>query len=75
MIAVDPLIFKAICVFLGPLWCILIMRLGFGVFDRITPFKTSTELFEANLAVGVVVGCIFIGLGICTGLVVGLSLF
>lgn len=39
-----------------------------------TPFDTSRELAEKNFAVGIVVGAIFVGLGIAAGLVVGLGL-
>ncbi len=50
------------------------MLLGFKLFDRVTPFDTSKELANGNIAVGIVVGSIFIGLGIAVGLVVGMGL-
>jgi uncharacterized membrane protein YjfL (UPF0719 family) len=58
----------------GVLVALIFMALGYLVFDRLTPFKTSRELASGNLAVGVVVGAIFIGLGLAVGLVVGLGL-
>jgi uncharacterized membrane protein YjfL (UPF0719 family) len=39
-----------------------------------TPFDTSKQLAENNVAVGIVVGSIFVGLGIAVGLVIGMGL-
>ncbi len=50
------------------------MIVGYKIFDKITPFDTAKELDDANIAVGIVVGSIFIGLGLAIGLVVGLGL-
>ena len=50
------------------------MTLGYKLFDRLTPFDTSRQLAEKNTAVGIVVGSIFIGLGIAIGLVIGMGL-
>ncbi len=50
------------------------MMIGYKLFDRITPFKTAAELDDGNVAIGIVVGSIFIGVGFAVGLVVGLSL-
>ncbi len=59
---------------LGALLTILFMVLGYKVLDWITPFDTSKQLGEGNVAVGLVVGAMFVGLGIAVGLVVGLGL-
>ncbi|MCF8053198.1 MAG: DUF350 domain-containing protein [Desulfobacterales bacterium] len=59
---------------IGAALALLFMVLGFKVFDRITPFDTSRQLEEKNTAVGIVVGAIFVGLGIAVGLVIGLGL-
>lgn len=48
--------------------------IGYKVFDKMTPFDTSRQLAEQNIAVGIVVGSIFIGLGIAIGLVIGMGL-
>jgi len=48
--------------------------IGYKMFDRMTPFNTSKQLAEKNVAVGVVVGSIFVGLGITIGLVIGMAL-
>ena len=56
---------------IGAILTILFMIIGYKLFDYITPFKTSKQLEERNVAVGIVVGSIFIGLGIAIGLVIG----
>jgi uncharacterized membrane protein YjfL (UPF0719 family) len=56
---------------IGAILTILFMIIGYKLFDHITPFKTSKQLEERNVAVGIVVGSIFIGLGIAIGLVIG----
>ena len=52
----------------------LFMRAGYHFFDSLTFFSTSEELQKANIAVGLVVAGIFIGVGLAMGLVVGLAL-
>ena len=42
--------------------------------NKITPFNTSEQLAQSNVAVGIVVGSIFIGLGVAIGLVIGMGL-
>jgi uncharacterized membrane protein YjfL (UPF0719 family) len=59
---------------IGALLTLLFMIGGYRVFDKMTPFDTSTELKEKNVAVGIVIGSIFIGLGIAIGLVIGMGL-
>ncbi|MCH8128095.1 DUF350 domain-containing protein [candidate division KSB1 bacterium] len=59
---------------LGALLTISFMVLGYKVLDWITPFDTSKQLGEGNIAIGIVIGCMFVGLGIAVGLVVGLGL-
>ncbi len=59
---------------IGAILTLVFMAAGYKVFDRMTPFDTSTELAEKNTAVGIVVGSIFVGLGIAIGLVIGMGL-
>ncbi len=59
---------------LGALITIVLMMVGYKVLDWLTPFDTSQQLGENNVAVGIVVGSMFVGLGIAVGLVVGLGL-
>jgi uncharacterized membrane protein YjfL (UPF0719 family) len=58
----------------GAILTLLFMILGYKVFDKMTPFDASKQLAEKNVAVGIVVGSIFVGLGIAVGLVVGMGL-
>ena len=59
---------------LGALVTIVLMMVGYKVLDWLKPFDTSKQLGENNVAVGIVVGAMFLGLGIAVGLVVGLGL-
>ncbi|MBW2649918.1 MAG: DUF350 domain-containing protein [Deltaproteobacteria bacterium] len=58
----------------GAVLTMICMVIGYKIFDRITPFDTSRALAEENIAVGIVVGSVFIGLGIAVGLVIGMGL-
>ncbi|MBW1724013.1 MAG: DUF350 domain-containing protein [Deltaproteobacteria bacterium] len=58
----------------GAILTLLFMVLGYKIFDKMTPFDTSKQLAENNIAVGIVVGSIFVGLGIAVGLVIGMGL-
>jgi uncharacterized membrane protein YjfL (UPF0719 family) len=58
----------------GAALTIVFMVIGYIVFDKVTPFDTSRQLAEKNVAVGIVVGSIFIGLGVAVGLVIGMGL-
>jgi uncharacterized membrane protein YjfL (UPF0719 family) len=59
---------------LGALLTIIFMVFGYKVLDWITPFDTAKQLGEGNVAIGIVIGSMFGGLGIAVGLVVGLGL-
>ncbi len=59
---------------LGALLTIVFMLLGYKILDWLTPFNTSKQLGEGNIAIGIVIGSMFVGLGIAVGLVVGLGL-
>ena len=59
---------------LGAALTIVFMVIGYMVFDKVTPFDTSRQLAEKNVAVGIVVGSIFVGLGMAVGLVIGMGL-
>ena len=59
---------------LGACLTIALMVFGYKILDWVTPFDTSKQLGEGNIAVGIVVGSMFVGLGISAGLVVGLGL-
>lgn len=59
---------------IGAILALFFMMVGYKLFDRMTPFEASKELGSGNIAVGIVIGSIFVGLGIAIGLVVGLGL-
>lgn len=59
---------------LGALVTIIFMVVGYHIFDKLTPFNTSKQLADKNIAVGIVVGSIFIGLGVAVGMVIGMGL-
>jgi len=59
---------------LGALMTIVFMVLGYKILDWITPFDTSKQLGKGNVAIGIVVGSMFVGLGLAVGLVIGLGL-
>jgi uncharacterized membrane protein YjfL (UPF0719 family) len=59
---------------LGAVLTIVFMLLGYKILDWLTPFNTSKQLGEGNIAIGIVIGSMFVGLGIAVGLVVGLGL-
>jgi uncharacterized membrane protein YjfL (UPF0719 family) len=58
----------------GAFLTLIFMIVGYKIFDKMTPFDTSKQLAEKNIAVGIVVGSIFVGLGIAVGLVIGMGL-
>ena len=59
---------------IGAFFTLTFMALGYMLFDRMTPFDTSVELQKGNISVGIVVGAIFIGVGVAIGLVIGMGL-
>jgi len=59
---------------IGALLTIIFMVIGYHIFDKLTPFNTSQQLADKNIAVGIVVGSIFIGLGVAVGMVIGMGL-
>ena len=59
---------------IGALVTLGFMVLGYKFLDGITPFDAHAELAKGNVAVGIVVGAMFVGIGIAVGLVVGMGL-
>ena len=70
----DPIVLNFLYVILGGLLTLLFMKLGCSMLNRILTFNISDELGKGNIAVGLMVMGIFIGLGISLGLVIGLGL-
>ena len=61
-------------VLIGAFFTLAFMALGYMLFDRVTPFDTSVELQKGSISVGIVIGAIFIGVGVAIGLVIGMGL-
>ena len=70
----DPIVLNFLYVILGGLLTLLFMKLGCSMFNRIVTFNISYELGKGNVAVGLMVMGLFIGIGIALGLVIGLGL-
>jgi uncharacterized membrane protein YjfL (UPF0719 family) len=70
----DPIVLNFLYVILGGLLTLLFMKMGCSMFNRIVSFNISDELGKGNVAVGLMVMGLFIGIGIALGLVIGLGL-
>ena len=70
----DPIILNFLYVILGGLLTLVFMKLGCSMFNKIVSFNISEELGKGNVAVGLMVMGLFIGIGIALGLVIGLGL-
>jgi len=58
----------------GGIVTICFMWVGYKIFDKLTDFNTAEELAKGNMAVGLVVLGIFLGVGVAIGLVIGMGL-
>jgi putative membrane protein len=58
----------------GTLLALFFMVCGYKLFDFITPFDTNAQIEKGNIAVGIIVGSIFLSLGISMGIVIGMGL-
>lgn len=72
--AFDPLILNVLYACMGGVLTLLFMWLGCRVFSHIVSFSIPQQLAEGNMAVGMMVMGIFIGIGTAMGLVIGLGL-
>lgn len=70
----DPLLLNFVYAFTGGLLTIFFMWLGCKVFSHIVNFSIPEELQKGNIAVGIMIMGIFIGIGTALGLVIGLGL-
>ena len=72
--AIDPLILNMLYACMGGFLTLLFMWLGCKVFSHIVNFSIPQQLAEGNMAVGMMIMGIFIGIGTAMGLVIGLGL-
>ena len=70
----DPIVLNFLYVILGGVLTLLFMKLGCSMFNKIVNFNISDELGKGNVAVGIMVMGLFIGVGTALGLVIGLGL-
>lgn len=70
----DPILLNFLYVVLGGVLTLLFMKLGCSMFNKIVNFNISDELGKGNIAVGLMVMGLFIGVGTALGLVIGLGL-
>ena len=71
---VDPILLNFLYVILGGFLTIAFMKLGCSSFNKYFNFNISDELAKGNVAVGLMISGMFVGIGIATGLVIGLGL-
>ena len=71
---IDPIILNFLYAALGGFLTIWFMKFGCGSFNKIVSFNISDELAKGNIAVGLMISGMFIGIGVATGLVIGLGL-
>lgn len=74
MLDIPPIILNFIYVILGGLLTLFFMKVGCSTFNKMVCFDISEELSKGNVAVGLMVMGLFIGIGIALGLVIGLGL-
>lgn len=74
MDALDPVLLNFLYVILGGILTLMFMKLGCKMFNQIVTFSISEELGKGNIAVGLMVMGLFIGIGTALGLVIGLGL-
>jgi len=59
---------------IGIVLTLISMIIGFKMFDRMIPFVMEDELAKGNIAVGIVVAGMLIGVGVAVSTVVGHAL-
>jgi len=74
MLDLPPIILNFLYVILGGLLTLFFMKFSCTMLNRMVNFNISDELGKGNVAVGLMVMGIFIGVGISLGLVIGLGL-
>ena len=72
--SLDPIILNFLYAAFGGFLTLFFMWLGCKVFSHIVNFSIPEQLAAGNLAVGMMIMGIFIGIGVALGLVIGLGL-
>lgn len=71
---IPPFILNFIYVVFGGILTLVFMKISCITFNKMVRFDISDELGKGNIAVGLIIAGLFIGLGIAMGLVIGLGL-
>ena len=74
MFEMPPILLNFVYVILGGLLTLVFMKISCILFNRMVHFNISEELAKGNVAVGLMVMGLFIGIGIALGMVIGLGL-
>ena len=70
----DPIVLNFLYAFIGGVMTLFFMWMGCRVFGHNVTFSIPDKLAEGNVAVGLMMMGIFIGIGTALGLVIGLGL-
>lgn len=70
----DPILINVLYAMMGGFLTLFFMWLGCRLFNHMVCFNISEELSKGNIAVGLMIMGIFIGIGVANGLVIGLGL-
>jgi hypothetical protein len=70
----DPIVLNFLYAILGGFLTLFFMWMGCKVFSHIVSFNIPDQLANGNMAVGLMIMGIFIGIGTAMGLVIGLGL-
>jgi uncharacterized membrane protein YjfL (UPF0719 family) len=74
MLDLPPILLNFVYIMLGGIVTLMFMKFSCSLFSRMVNFNISDELKSGNIAVGMMVMGLFIGIGIALGLVIGLGL-
>ncbi|MDQ7075581.1 MAG: DUF350 domain-containing protein [Gammaproteobacteria bacterium] len=72
--SLDPIVLNILYAVTGGTLTLLFMWLGCKMFNHLVCFDISDELAKGNIAVGIMLMGIFVGVGTGLGLVIGLGL-
>lgn len=70
----DPIILNFLYASMGGFLTLFFMWIGCKTFNHIFCFNISEELGKGNIAVGLMIMGVFIGIGTALGMVIGLGL-
>lgn len=72
--SLDPIALNLLYTCIGGSLTLLFMWLGCKIFSHLVSFSIPDQLKEGNIAVGLMIMGMFIGIGVAMGLVIGLGL-